>query len=141
MNKKVLYIVISVILIATVAFMMGKQKLVSSNESNETIEYSDKNGEYISSINSTLDYSDKGTYTQTFKIQEGHSKSLSIANNTLNKDFELLLENKNGKILFSKIIKKKETSSFDQKYKQGEYVLKYKLVKDTKGTVEIQIND
>ena len=64
-----------------------------------------------------------------------------IAKNTLNKDFQLIKKKKKGNVLFSKTIKKKETLSLNKKYKSGDYVLNYKLPKDTKGTVEIQINE
>ncbi|KRN51545.1 hypothetical protein IV49_GL000165 [Kandleria vitulina DSM 20405] len=141
MNKKVLFTIIIIVVIVTGVFVLGKQKMSLSEGVSEDITYKDEHKQYISSLTSTLDYSDKGTYTKSFKIKNGQEKSLLIAKNTLNKDFQLIVKNKKGNVLFSKTIKKKETLSLNKKYKSGDYVLNYKLPKDTKGTVEIQINE
>lgn len=141
MNKKVLFTIIIIVVIVTGVFVLGKQKMSLSEGVSEDITYKNEHKQYISSLTSTLDYSDKGTYTKSFKIKNGQEKSLLIAKNTLNKDFQLIVKNKKGNVLFSKTIKKKETLSLNKKYKSGDYVLNYKLPKDTKGTVEIQINE
>jgi hypothetical protein len=141
MNKKVLFTIIVIVIIVTGVFVFGKQKMILSEGVSEDIAYSDKQNQYISSLTSTLDYENKGTYNKSFKIKKGEEKSLLITKNTLNKDFQLQVENEKGKVLFSKTIKKKETISLNKKYQSGDYVLNYKLPKDTKGTVEIQINE